>query len=64
VGLNFFFDSGAVYDYGTPLREARFKNGVGGGIYFFIAFVGLQIDIAYGLESEEVHFHFSTGFRF
>jgi len=64
VGLNLFFDSGAVYDYGTPLREARFKSGVGGGIYFFVAFVGLQIDVAYGLESEEFHFHFSTGFRF
>jgi outer membrane protein assembly factor BamA len=64
VGLNFFFDSGAVYDWGTALRKARFKNGFGGGIYFFAAFVGLQVDVAYGLESEEVHFHFSTGFRF
>lgn len=64
VGLNFFFDSGTVYDYGTSLGRARFRNGVGGGIYFFVAFVGLQIDIAYGLESDEVHVHFSTGFRF
>lgn len=64
VGLNFFFDSGTVYDHGTSLRKARFVNGVGGGIYLFVAFVGLQVDVAYGLQSEEVHFHFSTGFRF
>jgi len=64
VGLNFFFDSGTAYDYGTSLGSARFVNGVGGGIYFFVAFVGLQIDLAYGLESDEVHVHFSTGFRF
>ena len=64
VGLNFFFDSGAVYDYGTAIGDAKFKNGVGGGIYFFVAFIGLQVDVAYGFESEEVHFHFSTGFRF
>ncbi len=64
VGLNFFFDSGTVYDYGTSLGRARFRNGVGGGIYFFVAFVGLQIDVAYGLESDEVHVPFSTGFRF
>jgi outer membrane protein assembly factor BamA len=64
VGLNFFFDSGTVYDYGTALGSARFVNGFGGGMYFFIAFVGLQIDVSYGLQSDEVHLDFSTGFRF
>jgi outer membrane protein assembly factor BamA len=64
VGLNFFFDSGTVYDHGTSLGKARFKNGAGAGIYFFVAFVGLQVDVAYGFDSDEVHFHFSTGFRF
>ena len=64
VGLNFFFDTGAVYDWGVPLRKAQFRHGVGAGVYFFVAFVGLQVDMAYGLASEEVHFHFSTGFRF
>jgi outer membrane protein assembly factor BamA len=64
VGLNFFFDSGAVYDHGTSLRKARFRNGVGAGVYFFAAFIGIQVDVAYGLASEELHFHFSTGFRF
>ena len=64
VGLNFFFDSGAVYDHGTSLRKARFRNGVGAGVYFFAAFIGIQIDAAYGLASEELHFHFSTGLRF
>ncbi len=64
VGLNFFFDAGAVYDWGTSLRDARFKRGAGAGMYFFIAFVGLQVDVAYGFDSEEVHFHFSTGFRY
>ena len=64
VGLNFFFDTGTVYDFGTSLRDSTFYSGAGGGIYFFIAFVGLQVDVAYGFQSEEVHFHFSTGFRF
>jgi hypothetical protein len=53
-----------VYDYGTALGSARFVNGFGGGMYFFIAFVGLQIDVSYGLQSDEVHLDFSTGFRF
>ena len=64
IGLNFFFDAGTVYDWGTPLEKARFYRGAGAGMYFFIAFVGLQVDVAYGFDSEEVHFHFSTGFRY
>ena len=64
VGLNFFFDTGTVYDWGTSLRDARFRNGAGAGMYFFIAFVGLQVDVAYGFEDDAVRFHFSTGFRY
>ena len=64
VGLNFFFDSGSVYDWGTSLGQARFYNGAGAGMYFFIAFVGLQVDVAYGFEDDGVRFHFSTGFRY
>ena len=52
VGLDFFFDSGTVYDHGTALGKTRFRNGVGGGIYFFVAFVGLQVDVAYGLQMD------------
>ncbi len=63
VGLDFFFDTGAVYDYGTGLGEAKFHNGIGGGVYFFVAFIGLKMDVAYDLD-DTVHFHFSTGFRF
>jgi len=33
-------------------------------MYFFVAFVGLQVDVAYGFDSEDVHVHFSTGFRY
>jgi len=63
VGLDFFFDTGTVYDYGTPLGKAKFRHGVGGGIFFFAAFIGLKVDVAYDLD-DSVRFHFSTGFRF
>ncbi len=63
VGLDFFFDTGTVYDYGTGLGKAKFHSGIGGGVYFFVAFIGLKIDVAYDLD-DSVHFHFSTGFRY
>jgi len=64
VGLNFFIDAGAVYDYGTSLRDSTVYTGAGAGMYFFIAFVGLQVDAAYGFQSDSVRVHFSTGFRY
>ena len=63
VGVDFFFDTGTVYDHGTKLSQAKFRHGVGGGVFFFIAFVGLKVDVGYDLD-DSVKFHFSTGFRF
>ena len=63
VGVDFFFDTGTVYGYGTSLDKAKFHNSVGGGVYFFVAFIGLKMDVAYDLD-DSVHFHFSTGFRY
>jgi len=62
VGMNFFIDAGTVYDYDMSLRDSTFYTGA--GMYFFIAFVGLQVDAAYGFQSDSVRVHFSTGFRY
>jgi outer membrane protein assembly factor BamA len=57
TGANFFFDSGTVFDSGTSLRNASFKNGVGVGWFGFILGFGMRVDFAYDLrESFRVHF--------
>jgi outer membrane protein assembly factor BamA len=62
-GLNFFVDGGAVFDYGTELRDAERRYGAGAGIWLFAAIVGLKVEVAHDLE-DSVRLSFSTGFRF
>jgi outer membrane protein assembly factor BamA len=57
TGLNFFFDSGTVFDNGKSLREAAFKNGMGVGWFGYVFGFGIRVDFAYDLrDSFRVHF--------
>lgn len=63
TGIDFFVDTGAVYDHGRALWDARFRQGVGAGGYFLIAGFGIKVDVAYNMR-DSFRVHFSTGFRF
>jgi outer membrane protein assembly factor BamA len=57
TGLNFFFDSGTVFEHGRSLREASFKQGMGVGWFGFVLGFGIRVDFAYDLrDSFRVHF--------
>jgi hypothetical protein len=63
TGIDVFFDSGAVYEYGTSIGNTGFKHGAGfGGFLLFMGF-GIKIDLAYDMD-DSFRVHFSTGFRF
>jgi outer membrane protein assembly factor BamA len=63
LGVNVFFDTGAAYDRGQKLKDAKFHRGVGGGVWFSVAIIKLNLDIAHGL-GEGTRAHLSTGFTF
>ena len=63
LGLNVFFDAGAAYDRGQKLKDAKFHRGVGAGVWFSVAIVKLNLDVAHGL-GEGTRAHLSTGFTF
>lgn len=63
AGVLLFFDTGAVYDHGTALGDARFHHGVGAGAWLDAALLGLKIDVGWDL-ADAVRVHFSTGVRF
>ncbi|HEX2339989.1 MAG TPA: BamA/TamA family outer membrane protein [Vicinamibacterales bacterium] len=63
LGVNAFFDAGAAYDRGQKLKDAKFYRGVGAGVWFSVAIVKLNLDIAHGL-GEGTRAHLSTGFTF
>jgi outer membrane protein assembly factor BamA len=63
LGVNVFFDAGAAYDRGQKLKDAKFYRGIGGGVWFSVAFVKLNLDVARGL-GEGTRAHLSSGFTF
>ena len=63
AGVRLFFDTGAVYDVDEPLRQTRFSQGVGGGVFLGAAFVNLQLDLAHDL-SGGARLHFATSVSF
>ena len=56
-----FLDGGAVADKPSDLRP---KFGVGAGVRWRSPVGPLQIDVAYGLATQEVRLHLSVGFTF
>ena len=65
VGLRFFHDTAAVYDAGRSIRNARFRDGAGAGVFFLPPGFGfpLSIDVA-GDPDGGVRVHVSAGFGF
>jgi outer membrane protein assembly factor BamA len=62
-GFAFFLDSGAVYDHGESLRNAKFRHGAGVGAFFLIMGFGIKVDVAHNMR-DAFRVHFSAGFRF
>ena len=65
IGLRFFYDTAAVYDVGRSIRNARFREGAGAGVFFLPPRFGfpMSIDVA-GDPEGGVRVHFSAGFGF
>ena len=65
IGLRFFYDTAAVYGADQPIRNARFREGVGAGVFFLPPRFGfpMSIDVA-GDPNGGVRVHTSAGFGF
>jgi outer membrane protein assembly factor BamA len=57
LGVAAFFDAGATYDEGVRLDDAKLQRAVGGGVWFSVAWVRLNLSVAHGLGgTTRVHF--------
>ena len=65
IGLRFFYDTAAVYDADRPIRNARFREGAGAGVFFLPPRFGfpMSIDVAGDLAGG-VRVHATAGFGF
>lgn len=63
AGVRLFFDAGATYDVTERLGHTRFSQGAGGGLFWSLAFLTLQLDAAHDLRGG-ARLHFATGASF
>ncbi len=63
VGVRLFFDTGATFGVNERLRQTRFSQGAGVGVFVSAAFFALQFDAAHDLHGS-VRLHVGTGVSF
>ena len=63
AGFRVFVDVAAAYDVGQSIRKTRFRKGVGGGIFFSLPFVRMEVDVAHDLI-DGVGTHVAAGVTF
>jgi outer membrane protein assembly factor BamA len=63
AGYSVFADFGRAWDYGARFSGARWRRGVGGGLFFLASVFQLNLDVAVR-EGGGVRAHFGTGLQF
>ena len=65
LGLRFFYDTAAAYEAGRPIRNARFIEGAGAGVFFLPPRFGFPVSIDVASDfAGGVRVHVSGGFGF
>ena len=65
IGLRFFYDTAAAYDAGRPIRDARFRQGAGAGVFIAPPRFGLPVSVDVARDfAGGVRTHVSAGFGF
>jgi len=62
-GIHFFGDTGAVWDHGIEIGQARFEEGVGGGVFFLASIIKLNLEVGFR-SNWGSRLHFTTGLQF
>jgi outer membrane protein assembly factor BamA len=61
LGIDLFADTGTAYDRGTRLADARFRSGVGGGVFLASSLFRFNADLAYRTAGGGVRLHIMAG---
>lgn len=62
-GIHFFYDAATVYNDGESFGDADWHHGVGAGVFFNVAIVGVRLDVGWDLEGG-TRFHIENGVKF
>ena len=64
LGLTVFYDAGRAWDFGSRMEDAQWHRGAGAGVFLIASIVRINLDIARGIRTGDVHVHVSSGFTF
>ncbi len=62
-GVHFFYDTAAVYNDGESFSGADWHHGVGTGLFFNVAIIGVRLDVGWDLEGG-TRFHIESSMKF
>ena len=63
-GVTLFMDAAKTVPHGSPLGDAGWERGVGGGLFLIASVFRLNLDVARGLDGGRTRVHLSSGFSF
>jgi len=64
LGVSAFVDAGKAVDAGHRFHEAKWRRGVGAGVYVIASVLRINLDVARGLDGGRTRLHLSSGFAF
>ena len=62
-GIHFFYDAATVYNDGESFGDSVWHHGVGTGVFFNVAIVGVRLDVGWDLEGG-TRFHIESSMKF
>lgn len=63
-GVTLFTDAAKTAAHGSPLGDATWERGVGGGLFLIASVFRINLDVARGLDGGRTRVHLSSGFSF
>lgn len=64
LGVSVFMDAGKAVDFGASLKDARWQQGAGAGLFLIAPLVKINFDIAHGFDGGGTRLNLGTGFSF
>ncbi len=64
LGVSAFVDAARVTDFGSSLKDAAWRRGVGGSVFVIAPMVTVSLGVGHGLDAGGTRVFLSTGFPF
>ena len=64
LGVSVFMDAGKTVDFGASLKDAKWQQGAGAGLFIIAPLVKINFDVAHGFDGGGTRLNLGTGFSF